>query len=93
MVQQFAYVHEVIVISLFTEKNTRCSSAGLLSQNNTPSPNLNPWYFYIAHNSQWTKNGPKLFLGEHSGLGLHSMDETSENLPLKLIPLLYTVSS
>jgi len=48
IVQKFAYVQRVIVISLFLGKNTRCGSTNFLSQTTHQNPKFETMVF-ISH--------------------------------------------
>ena len=96
MVQQFAYVHGVARISQFSGKNTRCGSTVFSLKNNTKTLISKKIVFIsCAQDSQWATKWAKNFsqgLGP-IGLSLRSMDQVSENLPLKTITILYQVGS
>ena len=64
MVQQFAYIHGVAGISLFSGKNTECGSTIFLSQKRHRNPNLQNYCFYILRTgfTMGYKNRPKNFL-------------------------------
>ena len=49
VVWQFAYIHGIAGISLFSRKNTKCGSTVFLSQKRHQNPNLQNNSFYIQH--------------------------------------------
>ena len=106
VVWQFAYIHGVTEISLFSGKNTKCSSTIFLSIKRHQNLNLQSNRFYILRTgfTMDYKNGPKIFLEAiapkpprrlvHERYpSLHSMDQASEKLPLKIVTTLFRVGS
>ena len=61
MVWQFAYVHRIAGISLFSGKNTKCGNTFSLSKKRHQNPNLqnNSFYFGSDHNPDQTQLGSK----------------------------------
>ena len=66
VVWQFAYIHGIAGISLFSRKNTKCGSTVFLSQKQHQNPNLQNNSFYIQHTG--------FTMGYKKGLSLRSMD-------------------
>ena len=106
MIWQFVYIHRIAEISLFSGKNTKCSSTIFLFKKRHQNLNLQSNRFYILRTgfTMDYKNGPKIFPGAitpkpprrlvHERYpSLHSMDQASEKLPLKTVTTLFRVGS
>ena len=66
VVCQFAYVHGVAGVSLFSVKKTECDSTFFLPKKRHQNPNLQNNSFYIQHTG--------FIMGYKKGLSLRSMD-------------------
>ena len=87
VIRQFAYIHEVTGISLFSRKNTKCSRTIFFSlkKHQTLISKITV-FISCAQDLQWaTKKGSKNFL--------YSMDWASKNLPLKNVTILFWINS
>ena len=63
VIRQFAYVHRVAGVSLFSRKNTECGSTFFLSKKRHQNPNLqnNSFYILCIGFTMGYKNGPNFF--------------------------------